>query len=227
MNIQDMLGDLGDFPEIKTSADIIFVLDSSNPYDYEEVIFSFVEKLCFDFEKISHKPDKIRMDIVWHNTNENSVFFDRMGFTEITEDTSVIQTYFRDLGTKKHNKNVTAMKALDEALRSKWNCDGDRLRHIIVLITDHSDPIDKEHLMDFYLDWDSAKCLGSQPGDDGWGRYTWLDKRGKRLILVAPDEFPYDEMGVELDYVIRIDNKSVSKKDSWENVIDYCLYAVK
>ena len=216
MNIQDML--LGDIPKIKTSVDIIFVLDSSNPYDYEEVILSFVEKLCFNYEKNKHKPDKIRMDVVWHNTNENSVVFDRMGFAEIEGDTSVIQTYFRDLENIKCNKNVTAMEALDEALKSKWNCDGDRLRHIIILITDHPDPIDEKHLMDFYLDWDSAKCLGSQPGEDGWGKYKWLSNKGKRLVLVAPNVFPYDEMGIVMENAILYDKKLMGvKQDGWEN----------
>lgn len=105
--------------------------------------------------------------------------------------------------------------AVYEAAESDWNQDGDKIRHIIVLMTDHEDLIKKEYLYKdkvpslegfyIYMDWNYQPLLWENREVGYNRRFKLLDPYGQRMIIFSPSVYPYNEMELECKNIIRYD----------------------
>ena len=121
----------------------------------------------------------------------------------------------------------SGLEALALALRSDFVKDGDKNRHLIVLFTDAAahpfedyDELTAEaakkgckptmypknmpkNISEFYNAWEGNAMNQDALGCDG--ENTKLDADGRRIVLFAPNDYPWCDMEVNLSHVIRKD----------------------
>ena len=158
----------------------------------------------------------MRVGIVWFNDTGNSKYlFEKLELTVFPESKDRVINYFEHLDNYKILDGRTAMEAVYETAGLDWNRDGDKRSHIMVLITNHSDSIEPISLEQFYQDWHCKGTLGENE-KVGWlsSRFKYLDPHGRRMIIVAPCIYPYDEMELECENLIRLDGH-IHFEDLW------------
>lgn len=121
----------------------------------------------------------------------------------------------------------SGLEALTMAMRSDFVQEGAKKRHIIVLFTDAAahpfedyDELTAEaakkgckptmypknmpkNISEFYNAWEGNAMNQDALGCDG--ENTKLDATGRRLVLFAPNDYPWCDMEVDLSRVIRKD----------------------
>jgi len=218
---QDMLGSER---MIDTNVDIVFVIDSTGSMQplinkVKSLTLSFREELEKGLEKNKRKINNLRIKVI--------VFRDYY----VDDEYAMKESEFFVLPEEKeafHNfvSNITAggggdepesgLEALALALRSDFVQEGDKKRHVIVLFTDASaHEFEKQeggipanypakmfkNLGELYNAWGT--------GQDALGvssEFTArMSKDAKRMVLFAPSLYPWNEMELDLENVIRKD----------------------
>lgn len=215
-SFQDLLGDV---PPLRTAVDIAFVLDAAQSERYKENVQLKIDDYWSEFMDIyryGHKTlHSLRISIVWFNDGRemSDYRYQRLGFTPFPDEKDKMLDYFANLNDLRIKGQRTAMNAVYEAAESDWNQDGDRIRHIIVLMTDHEDSAKKERLHkdkmpiheEFFMYWHYHPLLGENR-DVGYNRrFKLLDPYGQRMLIFSPLIYPYNEMEVECENLIRCD----------------------
>lgn len=210
----------GDMPSLRTPVDIAFVLDANQSDRYKENVQLKINDYWNDFRHIhmyyGKMPSSLRISVLWFNDNKDgNYYYKGLLFTDFPDEKEKVLGYFNHLNELKIDGSRTAMDAVYEATESDWNQKGERVRHIIVLMTDHEDPIQKENLHDdqmlglerFYMDWNCEQRLVGNSEVEYNKRFKLLNPCGRRMIIFSPDVYPYNEMELECDYIIRCDVK--------------------
>lgn len=101
----------------------------------------------------------------------------------------------------------SGLEALALAMRSDFVQEAKRKRHVIILFTNssaHPSELQRnelsEKLMELYDIWGNSLSLS-----DASKKSTRISQRAKRLILFAPDAYPWDILEMDLECVIRQD----------------------
>ena len=220
---------------IATNVDIVFVIDATKSMKttidmVKESALSFHDKLYEFMDKAWRSINNLRIKVVWFRDfyYDGNYAYDESKFFELPEESED----FRDFVNGIHEAGggddpESGLEALTMAMRSDFVQEGERKRHIIVLFTDAAahpfEDYDKltaeaakkgckptmypenmpKNIGEFYNAWEGNAM--NQDALDSDGETTKLDATGRRLVLFAPNDYPWSDMEVELSYVIRRD----------------------
>lgn len=211
-----------DMKPLKNNIDIVFILDSSMTEKYKDIftsnLNSYLEIFLFEFQKHKKKIDSFRISIAWFNdTDKTDHYYTELPFISIPDEKTEIDRYFSSLSKYEIGGSRTSMETVRATENFNWIKDGDKIRHIIVLLTDHGDPISEYEYMQFCYDWNDSTC---SLGGDRIGSLGNIYPKGKRMIIISPDVYPYNEMEMDFEYLARIDTQDFSVSgDTLENQI--------
>ena len=120
---------------------------------------------------------------------------------------------------------------------------GEKKRHIIILFTDAAahpfEDYDKltaeaarkgykptiypenmpKDIYELYNVWEGNT-------EDFSKEVTTLDKTGRRLVLFAPNEYPWADMGIDLSSTIRYDLSAIKSVDDIAEVMEFLFHAI-
>lgn len=209
-NMQEMLGSMGEGEEgIATNVDIVFVIDATRSMKttidmVKESALSFQDKLYDFMDEAKRSINNLRIKVVWFRDFVNGIH--EAGGGDDPE---------------------SGLEALTMAMRSDFVQEGEKKRHIIVLFTDAAahpfedyDELTAEaakkgckptmypknmpkNISEFYNAWEGNAMNQDALGCDG--ENTKLDADGRRIVLFAPNDYPWCDMEVNLSHVIRKD----------------------
>ena len=209
----------GEINTISRSADIVLIIDttkSMRPIIKKlQQVGSWWSALEHQSKRRIKKYKKCRFKVIWfrnfHHSGKNvygeSKFFDIFNENEEKE----LIDYLNNIEVgNEENFACSALESLYMAMNSDFNSKADKSRYVFVLITDKpAHPLEQQDqnlfinytfympqsIKDFYYEWDQAVYpLGTTDPK--------LDIENKRLILVAPDVYPWNEMFCDLDYTV-------------------------
>ncbi|HUZ62992.1 MAG TPA: hypothetical protein VMU82_04680 [Acetobacteraceae bacterium] len=110
----------------------------------------------------------------------------------------------------------SGLEALAEAIRSDWVRTGDRRRHVVVLWTDAS-----AHRLEDATKRATPGYPTDMPGSFGEITALWegqkMDRAAKRLLIYAPDAYPWNDIQGAWENVVHI----VSKAGQGLQEVDY------
>lgn len=220
---------------IATNVDIVFVIDATRSMQttidmVKESALSFQDKLYDFMDEAKRSINNLRIKVVWFRDfyYDGNYAYDESKFFELPEE----KEEFRDFVNGIHEAGggddpESGLEALTMAMRSDFVQEGEKKRHIIVLFTDAAahpfEDYDKltveaakkgckptmypenmpKDIGEFYNAWEGNAMNQDALGSDG--ATTKLDATGRRLVLFAPNDYPWSDMEVELSYVIRKD----------------------
>lgn len=218
---------------IDTNVDIVFVIDATRSMQdtidmVKQSALSFHENLKPYLENAGRKIANLRIKTIWFRDffYDGQYAYGESKFFELPEQ----QKEFYDFVTGINeagggDEPESALEALTLAMRSDFVQDGEKKRHIIVLFTDAAahpfedyDRLVEEaakmgckpemypenmpkNLAEFYNAWQGNAMCQDALGTDG--EDTKLDRTGRRLVLFAPNAYPWPDMEVELENTIR------------------------
>lgn len=212
--------------KVETCVDFVFVIDATYGKTrlikaIEEGTLFFYENLCNALAQRQKRLQKLRVKVTWFRDYyfDGQYAYGESKFFELPEENEDFRKYVASIRAVGGGDDPeSALEALTLAMRSDFTQDGDRRKHIIVLFTDQSahafedyDRLVKQaseygygpiiypsdmpkSLMQLYDEWDGH----------GLNRPTKIDSRGKALILYAPDAYPWDDMEIDLDRLLRV-----------------------
>lgn len=128
------------------------------------------------------------------------------------EQTSEFSDSVRSLAVSGSGPSM-GLEAFEIALRSGWTQDGNRQRHVIVVLT-NSTP--RPELLDSLQHmWET-------------GTDTTIGETAKRLVLVAPDVHPWNQLGDGLSRTVFLPaaSRGFAFDDEYEAVLELCCNAV-
>jgi len=220
---------------IDTNVDLVFVIDATRSMQttidmVKESALTFQEKLYEYMKEAKRNIKNLRIKVIWFRDfyYDGNYAYDESKFFELPEE----KEEFRDFvnGIKEAGGGdapESGLEALTLAMRSDFVQEGDKKRHIIVLFTDDAaHPFEDyesltaeaakkgckptmypenmpENISEFFNAWEGNGMNEDVfAGDSGESK---LDASGRRMVLFAPNEYPWSDMEVELSYVIRKD----------------------
>lgn len=218
---------------IDTNVDIVFVIDATRSMQttidmVKASTLSFHENLNKCLGDAGRIIKNLRIKVVWFRDfyYDGKYAYGESKFFELPEE----QEDFHDFVTGINeagggDEPECALEALTLAMRSDFVQDGEKKRHIIVLFTDaeaHAfEDFDRlveeaaqkgckpemypenmpKDLSEFYNAWQGNDMNQGALGSEGGS--TRLDPKGRRLVLFAPNAYPWTDMEVELENTIR------------------------
>jgi len=218
---------------IDTNVDIVFVIDATRSMQttidmVKTSALSFEENLGVCLKDAGRIVRNLRIKVVWFRDfyYDGKYAFGESRFFELPEEKEDFHDFVTGINEAGGgDEPESALEALTLAMRSDFVQEGERKRHIIVLFTDaeahafedydrlteeaakkgcrpemYPDNMPKS-LTDFYNAWQGNADHQEALGNDG--EVTKLDPRGRRLVLFAPNAYPWTDMEVELENTIR------------------------
>ena len=199
-------------PGLEYNIDIVFCIDitrrmSSLLREIVRQLDTLVERLLNRMECKSSSPHQIRVRIIAfgdRNTYNHPIvassFFVVFPDLQKSDLHSFVSKLRADGGGKGPNPGLDALAI---AMASDWVQQGDRLRHIIVMFTDASahrledrvgeiPPIFRGHIP---MSLDQMTDAWEGGGQSASGVATRLKQPARRLILFAPDTYPWATIG--------------------------------
>jgi len=219
---------------IDINVDIVFVIDATCSMQMtidmvKASALSFHEKLKGYLKNNGRTMKNLRIKVVWFRDfyYDGRHAYGESKFFKLPEERDDFHAFVAGINAAGGgDEPESALEALTLAMRSDFVQEGNRKRHIIVLFTDA-----EAHAFEDYdrLVEEAAKkgCKPEiypkdMPKDlsefiDFWqgnfirrdtyrsdGEETKLDLTGRRLILFAPNAYPWNELECELENVIRV-----------------------
>lgn len=218
---------------IDTNVDIVFVIDATRSMQttidmVKASALSFHENLYDCLKNAGRIIKNLRIKVIWFRDfyYDGKYAYGESKFFELPEEKEDFHDFVTGINEAGGgDEPESALEALTLAMRSDFVQDGEKRRHIIVLFTDaeahafedydrlveeaapkgckpemYPENMPKD-LAEFYNAWQgnsmSQDALGSE------GEATKLDQNGRRLVLFAPNAYPWTDMEVELENTIR------------------------
>lgn len=241
--------------EYDKNIDIVLVLDATRGMDpiidmIRDGACSFYDKLYKACEGNSVL-GKVRVKIIWFRDfyYDGNYAYGESEFFNFPEESIKLSEFLKGLYAAGGGDDPeSGLEALAMAMRSDFGNESVRKRDIIVLFTDAAAHPFEEYdelvaqaakrgckplmypknmpkdIGKFYNDWNGNAMNQDQLGSDG--KMAKLDVMGRRLILFAPNDYPWADMEVELDYTMRVDFERGRKLDLDEvcRVISYSIF---
>lgn len=219
---QDMLGG-GDLM-IDTNVDIVFVIDATESMQplidkVKSLTLSFRDQLEEGLEKNKRKINNLRSKVIVFRDYyvDDKYAMEESRFFILPEENYEFHDFVsRIRAGGGGDEPESGLEALTLALRSDFVKEGNKKRHVIVLFTDASahkleqqnDGVPNNYpakmfrnLGDLYQTWGTGQdALGASSSVTGQ-----MSKDAKRLVLFAPSLYPWNEMELDLENVIRKD----------------------
>lgn len=232
MAIQEMEIDDA-FCFLETKVDIVFVIDATQSMQpcidmVKESALSFFDNLRPYLEEAGRFVTNIRLKVIWFRDfyYDGKFAYGESKFFDIPEE----QPQFHDFVTNireagGYDAPESGLEALTLAMRSDFVQGGERRRHIIVLFTDdgahpfedYDQLVAKAAVMgcepEMYpenMPKDLAELFNAWQGNEEYqsclgkkGNVSCLDPTGRRLVLFAPNAYPWTDMENSLENTIR------------------------
>lgn len=218
---------------IDTNVDIVFVIDATRSMQttidmVKASALSFQENLSECLENAGRIVKNLRIKVIWFRDfyYDGKYAYGESKFFELPEEKEDFHDFVTGIDEAGGgDEPESALEALTLAMRSDFVQEGVKKRHIIVLFTDaeaHAfedyDRLVEEaakkgckpeiypenmpnNLSEFYNAWQGNAMNQNTLGSEGGS--TKLDPSGRRLVLFAPNAYPWIDMEVELEYTIR------------------------
>lgn len=218
---------------IDTNVDIVFVIDATRSMQttidmVKASALSFQENLRDRLIDAGRVVKNMRIKVVWFRDfyYDGEHAYGESKFFELPEEEKDFHDYVTEINEAGGgDEPESALEALTLAMRSDFVQEGEKKRHIIVLFTDaeaHAfedyDRLVEEaakkgckpemypenmpkNLSEFYNAWQGDAASQDALGKEGG--ITKLDLNGRRLVLFAPNAYPWTDMEVELECTIR------------------------
>ena len=200
--------------------------------------------------------NRIRFKVIWYRDFfiDGDDAYGESDFFEMPDERMNFKEYLNSIRAYGgSDRPRPSLAVLSNALCSDFIQEGDERRHIIVHFTDAQSysfeeihdlrkkcnidnllvkgldriPVSyREFLFDYWEEKISYPLGISMTEMAGYKKYSKLDNMGKRLLLITPEVFPWDDMEVEFDHTIRLHIDGMTKID-WEQLINYISYAVR
>jgi hypothetical protein len=232
-DMQEMLGAMGAGEGIETNVDIVFVIDATRSMQttidmVKESALSFHEKLSDCLKNAGRVVKNLRIKVIWFRDfyYDGRYAYGESKFFELPDEQDAFRDFVSEIREAGGGDDPeSGLEALTLALRSDFVQEGEKKRHIIVLFTDaeahafedydrlvaeaaergcrpeiYPDNMPKS-LAEFYNAWQGNEAEEGTISSDG--RETKLDPTGRRMVLFAPNAYPWSDMEIELEYTIR------------------------
>lgn len=218
---------------IDTNVDIVFVIDATRSMQttidmVKTSAFSFQENLNSCLQDTGRIVKNLRIKVIWFRDfyYDGRYAYDESKFFELPEEKEDFHDFVMGINEAGGgDEPESALEALTLAMRSDFVQEGEKKRHIIVLFTDAEAHAFEDYdrlveeatkkgckpemypedmpksLAEFYNAWQGNAMNQDAFGSEG--ESTKLDPSGRRLVLFAPNAYPWTDMEVELEYAIR------------------------
>lgn len=230
-DMQEMLG--MDNEGIETNVDIVFVIDATDSMApvidmVKNATLTFQDELYEVLKENKRIIKNLRVKVIWFRDfyYDGKYAYDESKFFELPEEKEDFHDFVSEISVAGGGDDPeSSLEALTLAMRSDFTQEGDRKRHIIVLFTDDEahrfEDYDKlveeaalkgckpemypknmpKDIAEFYNAWQGNSMSQGALGSDSSG--TKLDMKGRRLIIFAPDGYPWNDLEVDLENIIR------------------------
>ena len=228
--MSDLQESLGMIPDKQTNVDIVFVIDVTRSMDpiidmVKRTALSFRDLLEEKLKSSHHVINNLRIKVIWFRDfyYDGNQAYGESDFFELPEQKEDFHKYVESLEAKGGGDlPESSLEALTMAMRSDFVQTGDSRRHIIALFTDdgahpledydklveeaakescrptmYPDNMPKD-IEEFYRMWQKK----DEETQEALGVYN-LDPKGRRLVLFAPDAYPWNDLETDLEYVFR------------------------
>lgn len=219
---QEMLG--ADNLMIDTNVDIVFAIDATESMQplidkVKKLTLSFREELEKGLEENRRIIKNLRIKVIVFRDYyvDDRYALEESRFFILPEEKQDFYNFVSNIRAGGGgDEPESGLEALSLAMQSDFVQDGDKKRHVIVLFTDASaHPLEQQedgipsnypanmfkNISDLYESWGTEQeSLGAN------GRFaSTLSRSAKRLVLFAPNVYPWSEMQYELENTIRKD----------------------
>lgn len=194
---------------ISTYADIVFCIDltgSMSPIieNVKKSAIAFHDELVKYLGNKSRDVEQLRLKVIgFRDIYVDSKPFEESKFFLIPQEIDEYKKFVMGLrATGGGDEPESGLEALVKAIKSDWTQEGLKKRHVIVIFTDASaHKLEKDvsglvsgmpkNLDEAEIVW----CAASQDTD------VKLDQQAKRLVLFAPNSYPWSNIAAEWDLV--------------------------
>lgn len=232
-DMQDMLG-MGMDESIETNVDIVFVIDATRSMEpmiekVKNATLTFQDELYEALKENKRIIKNLRVKVTWFRDFyfDGQYAYGESKFFELPEEKEDFHDFVAGIEAKGgYDDPESALEALTLAMRSDFTQEGERRRHIIVLFTDEEAHKFEEYeqlvaeaaklgakpemypanmpadIGEFYNAWQGNSANQDALGTDRQG--TKLDMTGRRLVICAPDAYPWTDMEIDLENILRV-----------------------
>ncbi len=236
-DMQDMLGMGAMDEGIETNVDIVFVIDATKSMTpmidkVKNATLTFQDELYRELEKNKRIVNNLRGKVTWFRDfyYDGKYAYGESKFFELPEEKEDFHDFVAGIeAAGGGDEPESSLEALTLAMRSDFTQEGERKRHIIVLFTDEEahrfEDYDRlvaeaskegcepemypenmpKDLGGFYNAWYGNAENEGVLGTDG--NRTKLDSSGRRLVICAPDAYPWTDMEIDLENILRVELK--------------------
>ena len=243
--LQEMMNMLGRRDEIETNVDIVFVIDATRSMEpmiekVKDATLTFHEDLYTALKECKRVINNLRVKVIWFRDFyfDGQYAYGESRFYELPAEKQDFHDFVAGIEAKGgYDDPESSLEALTMAMRSDFVTEGERKRHIIILFTDEEAHRFEDYekltneaakfgikpemypenmfrdIGEFYNAWSGNRSYQEALGAGTGG--TKLDLYGRRLVLCAPDGYPWTDMEIDLENVLRI---TVEKGGSGEDL---------
>lgn len=222
------MADLIEWGEVSSSpalnVDIVFVIDVTQSMQHtinliKSAAMRFQTDLFTAVKESGRTINRLRVKTIWFRDFyfDGEFAYGESKFFELPDENTGFQNFVSNIteggGGSGSDDDETALEALTLAMRSEFNQDGRKKRHIIVLFTDSgSHPLEKYD--QFVQQAEEEGCTNMQypenmpkslqefiaiwNGSSNANERSLLDPDGKRMILFAPDAYPWNKLDLQM-----------------------------
>lgn len=196
----------------------------------KDTTLTFQEQLYAELKENKRIVNNLRVKVIWFRDFycDGDFAYGESKFFELPEENTALHDFVGEIKAAGGGDDPeSSLEALTLAMRSDFVSEGEKRRHIIVLFTDeeahrfedfdrlaaeakekygctpslYPDNMPKD-LAEFYNAWQGNE--DNQAALAGEGSLTKLDLTGRRLVLCAPDAYPWSDMEVDLENILRV-----------------------
>jgi hypothetical protein len=210
---------------VKYNVDIAICIDATGSMhpvidDVKKGALKFHEDLSLQMSEKGKSIDTLRIKVI--------------GFRDFYDDpsTAIIESQFYNLPEQKEkfsdfvdsinaegggDEPENGLEAIDIAIKSDWNKTGDKRRHVIVVWTDASTHELEKNISSKPKDYPKNMAKNFDELTDNWDGGKFLNDKEKRIIMFAPDAYPWTDISTHWGNSIHFTSKAGKGLDD----IDY------
>ena len=224
--------------EIETNVDIVFVIDVTKSMErmidiIQTAAISFLDEFFEKMNSMKRRVENLRVKVISFRDfyyDGNHAYNESKFFTMPNEKMD-LKEYLNEIYADGGGDDPeSGLEALAMAMKSDFVQKGEKKRHIIILFTDAAahpfedyDKLTAENMpkdiYELYNVWEGNT-------EDFSKEVTTLDKTGRRLVLFAPNEYPWADMGIDLSSTIRYDLSAIKSVDDIAEVMEFLYHAI-
>ncbi len=201
---------------LKYTVDIVFCIDATGSMGHlinevKKGTLRFDEDLTKLMNEKEKQIDTLRVKVIsyrdFYHDGEDAFF--ESDFFKLPEQKAEFSKFVSSIDADGGgDEPENGLEALAVAFQSKWNKDGDRRRQIIVLWTDAS-----AHELEKKIDSKPSSYPQNMPKDfddfaDLWEGQSNMNQSAKRLILFAPDAYPWTNINTHFTNTAMLPSKA-------------------